>query len=178
LYFGITNLLDRAHRRRQIPNRPSLCETPVLAPSPPSRTAAVAAPVPIPRVNLTRVHGVFAPHHRLRARITAGRGDRDGGGTGRGALRASALGCAQRLKRVFSIDIARSDSCAGAVRIWTSQDSVGTSASSSGSFGFLRTYAASMTMAARWIVEGINVVRYLGLCKLASSVGLRFSSQV
>jgi hypothetical protein len=29
-----------------------------------------------------------------------------------------------------------------------------------------------MTMAARWIVEGINVVRYLGLCKLASSVDL------
>jgi len=27
-------------------------------------------------------------------------------------------------------------------------------------------------MAARWIVERINVVRYLGLCKLASSVDL------
>jgi hypothetical protein len=32
---------------------------------------------PQPRVNLTRFHGVFAPHHRLRARIAPGRGDRD-----------------------------------------------------------------------------------------------------
>src|SRR6266850_3914659 len=29
-----------------------------------------------------------------------------------------------------------------------------------------------MTMAARWIVERVNVVRYLGLCKFASSVNL------
>jgi hypothetical protein len=49
---------------------------------------------------------------------------------------------------------------------------VDTSASSSGSFEFLRTYAAYMTMTARWIVERFNVVRYLGLRKLASSVDL------
>ncbi len=36
---------------------------------------------------------------------------------------------------------------------WTSQDSVDTSASSSGSFEFLRAHSAQMTMAARWIVE-------------------------
>jgi len=55
---------------------------------------------------------------------------------------------------------------------WTSQESVDTSASSSGCFKFLRTYAAQMTMTTRWIVERINVVRYLGLCKFASSVDL------
>jgi hypothetical protein len=57
-------------------------------------------------------------------------------------------------------------------RKWTSQDSVDTSASSSGCFEFLSTYAAQVTMAARWIVERINVVRYFGLRKLASSVDL------
>ena len=31
-----------------------------------------------------------------------------------------------------------------------------------------------MTMAARWVVEGINVVRYFDLRKLASSVDLLF----
>jgi len=51
---------------------------------------------------------------------------------------------------------------------WTSQESVDTSASSSGCFEFLRTYATQMTMATRWIVERINVVSYLGLCKFAS----------
>jgi hypothetical protein len=45
---------------------------------------------------------------------------------------------------------------------------VDTSASSSDSFKFLRTYAAQMTMTARGIVERINVVRYLGLRKLAT----------
>jgi hypothetical protein len=29
-----------------------------------------------------------------------------------------------------------------------------------------------MTMAACWIIERINVIRYLGLCKLSSSVDL------
>jgi hypothetical protein len=49
---------------------------------------------------------------------------------------------------------------------------VDTSASSSGSFEFLWTYAAQMTVAARWIVERINVVRYFSLRKLSSSVDL------
>jgi hypothetical protein len=38
---------------------------------------------------------------------------------------------------------------------WTSQESVDTSASLSGCFEFLRTYAAQMTMATRRIVERI-----------------------
>lgn len=47
-----------------------------------------------------------------------------------------------------------------------------TSASSAGSFEFLRTYAAYMTMATRWIAERINVIRYFNLRKLACSVDL------
>ncbi len=35
---------------------------------------SVAAPVPKPRVNLTRFHGVFAPQSRLRAQVTSARG--------------------------------------------------------------------------------------------------------
>jgi len=34
--------------------------------------ARLAALVPKPRVNLTRFHGVFAPHSRLRSRVTPG----------------------------------------------------------------------------------------------------------
>jgi hypothetical protein len=77
----------------------------------------LAALVPAPRVNLTRFHGVFAPHHRLRTRIAPGRCDPAQSGTGRGTSRASAMRWAQRLKRVFSIDVERCDRCAGAVRI-------------------------------------------------------------
>jgi len=79
----------------------------------------LAALVPSARVNLTRFHGVFAPHHRLRARITPGQGARARAqaGTDRGASGRSTLGWAQRLKRVFSIDVERCERCGGAVRI-------------------------------------------------------------
>src|SRR5487761_2276809 len=77
----------------------------------------LAALVPSPRVNLTRFHGVLAPHHRLRARISARRSERSDGGAGSGKSRSSALGWAQRLKRVFSIDVERCDRCGGGVRI-------------------------------------------------------------
>ena len=35
--------------------------------------ARLAALVPMPRVNLTRYHGVFAPHHRRREQVTPAR---------------------------------------------------------------------------------------------------------
>jgi hypothetical protein len=54
--------------------------------------------------------------------------------------------------------------------VWTSQDLVDTS--SSGSFKFLRAYAAQMTMAAGWIVERVDVISYLGLRELSSSIDL------
>ncbi len=72
--------------------------------------ACLAGLVPKPRVNLTRFHGVFAPNSQHRARITpAGRGK--GGKTTHQtqdrtpAQRQAAMSRAQRLKRVFNIDI-------------------------------------------------------------------------
>ena len=47
--------------------------------------ARLASLVPSPRVNLTRFHGCFAPHHRLRAQIVPGK-------RGRGA-RAGRTSC-------------------------------------------------------------------------------------
>jgi hypothetical protein len=72
--------------------------------------ARLAALVPKPRVNLTRYHGVLAPNHRWRGLVTPAR-------RGKGiksisnaevrtpAERHAAMTWAQRLKRVFNIDI-------------------------------------------------------------------------
>ncbi len=87
--------------------------------------ARLAALVPKPRVNLTRFHGVFAPNSKHRAMITPA-------GRGRGskkkqagieqeertpAERHAAMTWAQRLKRVFNIDIETCEKCQGPVRI-------------------------------------------------------------
>ena len=85
--------------------------------------ARLAALVPKPRVNLTRFHGVFAPNSRHRALITpAGRGkggrkaSKDGDECSF-ADRHTAMTWAQRLKRVFNIDIETCERCQGPVRI-------------------------------------------------------------
>ena len=84
--------------------------------------AKLAALVPPPRANLTRFHGVFAPNSRYRARVILG-------GQGRGSELESpaeaptpaeghaSMTWAQRLKRVFGIDIEICPACGGAVRI-------------------------------------------------------------
>ena len=66
--------------------------------------------VPKPRINLTRYHGVLAPNHRWRGLVTPAR-------RGKGvksisnaqvrptAERHAAMSWAQRLKRVFNIDM-------------------------------------------------------------------------
>jgi hypothetical protein len=86
--------------------------------------ARLVALVPRPRVNLTRYHGVFAPNSPWRGAITPGR-------RGKGAnrkvsdeeeedtpvARRTAMSWAQRLKRVFGIDIETCPACGGAVRI-------------------------------------------------------------
>ena len=84
--------------------------------------ARLAALVPKPRVNLTRYHGVLAPNHRLRGLVTPAR-------RGRGvkpiantevrppAERQVAMSWAQRLKRVFNIDIQVCSRCGGSVRV-------------------------------------------------------------
>ena len=81
--------------------------------------ARLAALVPTPRVNLTRYHGVFAPNHRLREQVTpAKRGRRDAAPADEPAsARHVAMTWAQRLKRVFKIDIETCDHCGGALKV-------------------------------------------------------------
>lgn len=85
--------------------------------------ARLAALVPKPRVNLTRFHGVFAPNSKHRALITpAGRGKGSKQANEEGDDRSfterhAAMTWAQRLKRVFNIDIETCEKCQGPVRI-------------------------------------------------------------
>ena len=84
--------------------------------------ARLAALVPRPRVNLTRYHGVLAPNHRWRAEVTpSGRGRRKGKGTAqpeRPAIeRHAAMTWAQRLKRVFGINVETCVRCGKGVRV-------------------------------------------------------------
>jgi ribosomal protein S27E len=84
--------------------------------------ARLAALVPKPRVNLTRFHGVFAPNSQYRALVTPA-------GRGRGkklkspdeaqtpSERRAAMKWAQRLKRVFNIDIETCRECGGPVKV-------------------------------------------------------------
>jgi len=78
----------------------------------------LAALVPKPRVNLTRFHGVFAPNSKHRALVTPGKQ-----GKGRKTKvsddtrdkspeeRRGSMNWAQRLKRVFDIDVESCDQC-------------------------------------------------------------------
>ena len=84
--------------------------------------ARLAALVPRPRVNLTHYHGVLAPNHRWRAQVTpSGRGRSKGKGTAepeRSAIkRHAAMTWAQRLKRVFNIDVETCVRCGAAARV-------------------------------------------------------------
>ena len=79
--------------------------------------------MPKPRVNLTRFHGVFAPNSQYRARVTpVRRGKRkktepaDETDQTSAEKRAS-MTWAQRLKRVFDIDIETCSECGGDVNI-------------------------------------------------------------
>jgi hypothetical protein len=83
--------------------------------------ARLAALVPKPRVHLTRYHGVFAPHSRWRAAVTpAGRGKPRLPDLRTPAERHRALSWAQRLKRVFGIEIETCAQCGGKVRVLAS----------------------------------------------------------
>jgi hypothetical protein len=81
--------------------------------------ARLAALVPRPRVNLTRYHGVLAPNHRWRGAITPSR--RGKGAPAKKAAdhtpRHAAMSWAQRLKRVFNIDIETCGRCGGPVKV-------------------------------------------------------------
>ena len=75
--------------------------------------ARLAALVPRPRLNLTRFHGIFAPNSRHRHEIVPrrpwGRVDDD--------KPLAPMSWAQRLKRVFSIDIEACPECGGTLRV-------------------------------------------------------------
>ncbi|GBE10398.1 putative transposase [bacterium BMS3Abin12] len=86
--------------------------------------ARLAALIPKPRVNLTRFNGVFAPNSQHRALITpAGRDKGRKASTTEQAPdrtpveRHMAMTWAQRLKRVFGIDIETCQACGGAMKI-------------------------------------------------------------
>ncbi len=86
--------------------------------------ARLAALVPKPRVNLTRFHGVFAPNSKHRALVTpAKRGKKkrcelssDEEPKTEAEKRAS-MTWAQRLKRVFNVDIEICSSCGGSMKV-------------------------------------------------------------
>ena len=82
--------------------------------------ARLAALVPRLRAHLTRYHGVFAPHSRWRAEvIPAGRGIKAPPALDARtpAERHRAMTWAQRLKRVFGIEIETCVQCGGKVRV-------------------------------------------------------------
>lgn len=80
--------------------------------------ARLAALVPKPRVNLIRFHGVFAPNSRLRQQVTpARRGKLTSDEAKTPAQRRAAMTWAQRLKRVFKIDIETCRHCGGAMKV-------------------------------------------------------------
>lgn len=86
--------------------------------------AKLAALVPKPRVNLTRFHGVFAPNSKHRTLVTPakrGKGSKpqalDEAQDQTPAERRAAMTWAQRLKRVFNIDIETCTECGGSVKV-------------------------------------------------------------
>ena len=86
--------------------------------------ARLAALVPPPRMHLTRYHGVFAPHSRLRAAITpagcgaGGKGAKqDANAEAPAVPKHVAMSWAQRLKRVFAIEIDTCARCQGRLRV-------------------------------------------------------------
>ena len=86
--------------------------------------ARLAALVPRPGVKLPRFHGVLAPNSQYRARVTParrGKGNKartaDQGQDQAPAEQRAAMTWAQRLKRVFGIDIETCRECGGAVKV-------------------------------------------------------------
>ena len=88
--------------------------------------ARLAALVPPPRMHLTRFHGVFAPHSKLRGAVTpAHRGvgsaqQQTAAAATPATPRHVAMNWARRLKRVFGIEIECCARCGGKLRILAS----------------------------------------------------------
>ena len=80
--------------------------------------------MPKPRVNLARYHGVFASNSRHRARVTPAKRGKDNSLPTLDELperptrkRRAPMTWAQRLKRVFDIDVETCRACGGALRV-------------------------------------------------------------
>ena len=73
----------------------------------------LAALVPRPRMNLTRFHGVFSPNSKLRQKVVPVKAKDEP------SHKPSGYGqtWAQRLKRVFGIEIDRCEKCGGKVKV-------------------------------------------------------------
>ena len=70
--------------------------------------------MPKPRVNLTRFHGVFSPNSKLREYVVPQKPVEEQESP---KPKAYSMTWAQRLKRVFAIDIEKCERCGGPVRI-------------------------------------------------------------
>jgi 5,10-methenyltetrahydromethanopterin hydrogenase len=84
--------------------------------------ARLAALVPKPRVNLTRYHGILAPNDRWRGLVTPARRGKgvkpaSNAEVRSAAERHAAMTWAQRLKRVFNIDIVVCARCGGSIGV-------------------------------------------------------------
>lgn len=83
--------------------------------------AKLAALVPKPRVNLTRFFGVFAPNSQYRMTITQEKKvkprTRSDKGNKTVTEKRQSMTWAQRLKRVFNIDIETCEACQGQVKV-------------------------------------------------------------
>jgi len=77
----------------------------------------LAALVPVPRLNLTRFYGVFAPNAKVRAEVTASQRGKNSPRLAEHLkdsdkpYHARSMSWAQRLKRVFNIDITVCEAC-------------------------------------------------------------------
>ena len=73
----------------------------------------LAALVPKPRMNLTRFHGVFSPNSKLREKVVPTKAKDEPTDKPSGYSQT----WAQRLKRVFAIDIEKCEKCGGKMKV-------------------------------------------------------------
>ena len=86
----------------------------------------LAALVPKPQVNLTRFHGVFSPRSKLREHVVPRTPENESQENSPSARsKAYSMTWAQRLKRVFSIEIEKCEKCGGKARIIASIEDPG-----------------------------------------------------
>ena len=81
-------------------------------------TSRLAALIPKPRVNLTRFHGVFSPNSKLRKKVVLAKPLQNKPSSDKPGIYGQTW--AQRLKRVFSIDIEKCEKCGSKMKVISS----------------------------------------------------------